>query len=202
MSVIVVIKLCRGRAVTNVGRTCGPTPLPWNNAIKYVYTMCTCVICSLREAYIFLCVRVASRLGLVLMWAVVGTLESCIGQMISRCSFASYICILTSFCAHFAMSEMLLICVKTFGDQLCYKTMLEKWITLQGRQPCPSPHPILKDIYSKRKKNSPRLAYNFFFFFFGVLPFKNIYVMLWNWIHKSTIVPSKSFVVMLMEKTI
>ena len=39
MSVIVVIKVCRGRAVTNVGRTCGPTPLPRNDAIKYVYTI-------------------------------------------------------------------------------------------------------------------------------------------------------------------
>ena len=32
---------CRGRAVTNVGRTCGPTPLhtcTCNVAIKYVYT--------------------------------------------------------------------------------------------------------------------------------------------------------------------
>ena len=36
---IVVIKLCRARAVTNVGRTCGPTTLHDVNAIKYVYTI-------------------------------------------------------------------------------------------------------------------------------------------------------------------
>ena len=36
---IIVVITCRGRAVTNVGRTCGPTPLLAIYAIKYVYTM-------------------------------------------------------------------------------------------------------------------------------------------------------------------
>ena len=32
------VNICRGRAVTNVGRTCGPTPLlEFIDAIKYVY---------------------------------------------------------------------------------------------------------------------------------------------------------------------
>ena len=35
---IIVVITCRGRAVTNVGRTCGPTPLLAIYAIKYVYT--------------------------------------------------------------------------------------------------------------------------------------------------------------------
>ena len=34
------VNICRGRAVTNVGRTCGPTPLlEFIDAIKYVYTI-------------------------------------------------------------------------------------------------------------------------------------------------------------------
>ena len=37
---IIVVITCRGRAVTNVGRTCGPTPLLAIYAIKYVYTRC------------------------------------------------------------------------------------------------------------------------------------------------------------------
>ena len=35
---IIVVITCRGRAVTNVGKTCGPTPLLAIYAIKYVYT--------------------------------------------------------------------------------------------------------------------------------------------------------------------
>ena len=35
---IIVVITCRGRAVTNVGRTCGPIPLLAIYAIKYVYT--------------------------------------------------------------------------------------------------------------------------------------------------------------------
>ena len=35
---IIVVITCRGRAVTNVGRTCGPTPLLAIYAIKCVYT--------------------------------------------------------------------------------------------------------------------------------------------------------------------
>ena len=35
---IIAVITCRGRAVTNVGRTCGPTPLLAIYAIKYVYT--------------------------------------------------------------------------------------------------------------------------------------------------------------------
>ena len=38
---IIVVITCRGRAVTNVGRTCGPTPLLAIYAIKYVYTIGT-----------------------------------------------------------------------------------------------------------------------------------------------------------------
>ena len=34
------VNICRGRAVTNVGRTCDPTPLlEFIDAIKYVYTI-------------------------------------------------------------------------------------------------------------------------------------------------------------------
>ena len=36
---IIAVITCRGRAVTNVGRTCGPTPLLAIYAIKYVYTI-------------------------------------------------------------------------------------------------------------------------------------------------------------------
>ena len=36
---IIVVITCRGRAVTNVDRTCGPTPLLAIYAIKYVYTI-------------------------------------------------------------------------------------------------------------------------------------------------------------------
>ena len=38
---IIVVITYRGRAVTNVGRTCGPTPLLAIYAIKYVYTTYT-----------------------------------------------------------------------------------------------------------------------------------------------------------------
>ena len=51
---IIVVITCRGRVVTNVGRTCGPTPLLTIYAIKYVYTK---IVIRVDCLHIFLNIR-------------------------------------------------------------------------------------------------------------------------------------------------